>query len=144
MPLLDNQNSGFKTQLHENSVIDLTHFFYPGHPERQVLESNRERHDSNHERQKIKSTENKKKKKKKTIENENISKHFIGQPLQFNRPKTQTPQNSVRGNTTQQKFSVANRTTRTETKIKQQRNRMNKNSVANDETNYARNRKVIK
>ena len=49
MPLLDNQNS-LKTQLHENSVIDLTQIFYPGNPERQVLESNRERQDSNHER----------------------------------------------------------------------------------------------
>ena len=58
MPLLDNQNSGFKTQLHENVVIDLTQNFYPGNPERQVLESYRERHDSNHERQKVKSTEN--------------------------------------------------------------------------------------
>ena len=54
MPLLDNQNSGFKTQLHENSVIDLTQNVYPGNPQRQVLESNRERHDSNHERQKEK------------------------------------------------------------------------------------------
>ena len=57
MPLLDNQNSGFKTQLHENSVIDLTHNFYPGNPERQVLESNRERNDSYHERQNVKGTE---------------------------------------------------------------------------------------
>ena len=40
-------------------------------------------------------------------------------------------------------FSVANRTTRAETKIKQQtENKTNKNSVANDETNYAMNRKV--
>ena len=139
---LDNQNCGFKTQLHENSVIDLTQNFYPGNPERQVLENNRERHDSNHERQKVKSIEKKKKKKKKTLENESISKHFIGQPLQYNRPKTQTPQNSVRGNATQQKFSIANRTSRTEAKIKQQRNRTNKNSVANDERNYAVNRKV--
>ena len=61
MNLLDNQNSGFKTKLHENSVIDLTQHFYPGNPERQVLESNHVRHDSNHERQKVKSTENKKK-----------------------------------------------------------------------------------
>ena len=68
---------------------------------------------------------------------------FIWQPLQYNLPKTQTPQNSVRGNTTQQKFSIANRTTRTDTKIKQQTgNRTNKNSVANDETNYTVNRKV--
>ena len=44
MPLLDNRNSGQK--------------FYPGNPERRVLESNRERYDSNHERQKVKSTEN--------------------------------------------------------------------------------------
>ena len=86
MSLLDNQNSEFKTQLHENSVIDLTqnpcklwsyapfrqngtvnsrfnHMnFYPGNPECQVLESNRESQDSNHERQKVKSTENEKKK----------------------------------------------------------------------------------
>ena len=61
MPLLNNQNSGFKTQLHENSVIDLIQNFYPGNPERQVLESNHERHDSNQERQKIRSTDNKKK-----------------------------------------------------------------------------------
>ena len=115
MPLLDNQNSEFKTQLHENSVIDLTQIFYPGNPERQVLESNRERQDSNHERQKVKSTKNNN--NKKSLEKKRISKHFIGQPLQYNRPKTQTSQNSVRGNTTQQKFSVANRTTRTETKI---------------------------
>ena len=41
------------------------------------------------------------------------------------------------------KYSVANRTPRTETKIKQQTgNRTNKNSVANDETNYAVTRKV--
>ena len=33
------------------------------------------------------------------------------------------------------KSFVANRTTRTETKIKQQRNKTNNNSVANDETN---------
>ena len=33
MPLLDNQNSEFETQLHENSVIDLTQNFYPGNPE---------------------------------------------------------------------------------------------------------------
>ena len=59
MPLLDNQNSEFKTQLHENSVIDLTQNFYPGSPERQVLESNREPQDSYHERQKVKHTENK-------------------------------------------------------------------------------------
>ena len=64
MPLLDNQNREFKTQLLENNVIDLTQNFYPGNPERQVLESNRERQDSNHERQKVKSTEKKKKKKK--------------------------------------------------------------------------------
>ena len=70
--------------------IDLTQIFYPGNPGRQVLESNRERHDSNHERQKVKNTEN----KKKTLENESISKQFIVQPLQYNRPKTQTPQNS--------------------------------------------------
>ena len=49
MPLLDNQNNESKTQLHENSVINLTQNFYPGNPERQVLESN-------HERQKVKST----------------------------------------------------------------------------------------
>ena len=61
MPLLDNQISGFKTQLHENSDIDLTQNFYPGNPERQVLESNRECHDSNHERQKVKNTKSKKK-----------------------------------------------------------------------------------
>ena len=67
---------------------DLTQF-YPGNPERQILESNRERQDSSHERQKVKSTDN-----RKTLENENISKKFIGQPLQYNRPKTQTPQNS--------------------------------------------------
>ena len=73
MPLLDNQNSEFKTQLHENNVLDLTQNFYPGNAERQVLESNRERKDSNHERQKVKSIEKKKKKK-----NESISKHFIG------------------------------------------------------------------
>ena len=60
MPILDNQNSGFKTQLHVNSVIDLTKTFYPGNPECQVLDSNRERHDSNHERQKVESSENKK------------------------------------------------------------------------------------
>ena len=64
MPLLDNQNSGFKTQLRENSFINLTQNFYPGIPERQVLESNRERHDSNHERQTVKSTENKKNSRK--------------------------------------------------------------------------------
>ena len=62
------------------------------------------------------------------------------------KPKTPTPQNSIRGNITQQKFDVANRTTRTETKIKQQTgNRMNTNSVVNDEskqTNYTVNRKV--
>ena len=81
MPLLTNQNSGFKTHLHENSVIDLTQNFYPGNPERQVLESSRDRHDNNHERQNVKSTDN-----KKTLENESISKHFIGQPLQYNRP----------------------------------------------------------
>ena len=63
MPLLDNQNSGFKTQLHENSVIDLTQKFYTGNPERQVQESSRECHDSNHERQKVKNTENNNKKK---------------------------------------------------------------------------------
>ena len=91
MPLLDNQNREFKTQLLENNVIDLTQNFYPGSPERQVLESNRERQDSNHERQKVKSTENK---KKKQHENESISKHFIEQPVQYNRPKSQTPQNS--------------------------------------------------
>ena len=52
------------------------------------------------------------------------------------------PQNSVRENTTKQTVSVANRT-RTETKIKQQTgNKTNKNIVANDETNYAVNRKV--
>ena len=52
------------------------------------------------------------------------------------------PQNSVRENTTKQTVSVANRT-RTETKIKQQTgNSTNKNIVANDETNYAVNRKV--
>ena len=74
MSLLDNQNSEFKTQLHENSVLHVTHFFYPGNSERQVLESNRKRQDSNHERQKVKSTNNnnnnnkiKKKKKKKNI-----------------------------------------------------------------------------
>ena len=54
MPLLDNQNIGFKTQLHESSVMDLTQMFYPGNPECQVLESNRERHDRNHERQNVK------------------------------------------------------------------------------------------
>ena len=70
MPLLDNQNRGFKTQLHENSVIDLTQNFYPGNPEHQVLESNHERHDIKHERQKVKGTKKKKKKKKKTLENE--------------------------------------------------------------------------
>ena len=119
-------------------LIDLTQNFYPGNPERQVLESNCERHDSNHERQKVKSTEN-----KKTLENESISKHFIGH-YHYNTTdqRLKTPQKSVRGNTTQQKFSIANRTIRTETKIKQQRNRTNKNSVANDETNYAANRKV--
>ena len=119
-------------------LIDLTQNFYPGNPERQVLESNCERHDSNHERQKVKSTEN-----KKTLENESISKHCIGH-YHYNTTdqRLKTPQKSVRGNTTQQKFSIANRTTRTETKIKQQRNRTNKNSVANDETNYAANRKV--
>ena len=53
MPLIDNQNSEFKTQLHVNSVIDLTQKFYPGNPERQVLESNGECQDSNHERQKV-------------------------------------------------------------------------------------------
>ena len=58
--LLDNQNSEFKIQLHENSVIDLTQNFYAGNPERQVLESNRKRQYSNHERQKVKSTENQK------------------------------------------------------------------------------------
>ena len=47
MSPLDNQNSEFKTQLHENSVLDLTQNFYPGNSERQVLESNRKRHDSN-------------------------------------------------------------------------------------------------
>ena len=77
MPLLDNQNSGFKTQLHENSVIDLTQKFYPGNPERQVLASNRERHDSNHERQKVKSTENKKKlSKMKVIRNILLDNHY--------------------------------------------------------------------
>ena len=88
MPLLDNQSSEFKTQLHENSVMDLTQNFYHGNPERQVLESNRERQDSNHKRQKVKRTEI-----QKPLENESISKHFIGQPLQYNGPKTQTPQN---------------------------------------------------
>ena len=37
MLLLDNHNSGFKTQLHENNVMDLTQNFYPGNPERHVL-----------------------------------------------------------------------------------------------------------
>ena len=112
--------------------------FYPGNPEQQIQESNRERQGSNHQRQKVKSSVN-----QKILETESISKHFIGQPLQYKRPKTQNPQNSVIGNTTQTQFSVANRTTRTETKIKQQTgNRTNKNSVANDGTNYAVNRKV--
>ena len=92
MPLLVNQNSEIKTRLHENSVIDLTQIFYPGKPERQVLESNRESKDSNHERKNGKSKEN-----KKTLENESISKHFIGEPLQYIRPKTQALQNSIRG-----------------------------------------------
>ena len=60
MSLLDNQKSEFTTQLHENSVADLTQNFYPGNPERKILESNRERQESNHERQKVKSTEKKK------------------------------------------------------------------------------------
>ena len=52
--------------------------------------------------------------------------------------RLKTPQNSVRGNTTPQKNPF-----QTETKMKQQtRNKMNKNSVANDETNYAVNKKV--
>ena len=62
--------------VHENSVIDLTKKFDSGNPERQVLESNRKRQDSNYERQKVQ------KLKKKTLENESISKHFNGQPLQ--------------------------------------------------------------
>ena len=88
MPLLDNQSSEFKIHLHENSVIDLTQNFYPGNPEHQVLESKYERQDSNHERQKVKRTQI-----QKPLENESISKHFIGQPQQYNGPKTQTPQN---------------------------------------------------
>ena len=44
MPLLDHQNSEFKTQLHENSVIDLTQNVYPGNP---GTKSNRERQNSN-------------------------------------------------------------------------------------------------
>ena len=48
MPLLDNQNSEFKTQLHEN----LTQTVYPGNPEHQVLESNRERQDSKKKKKK--------------------------------------------------------------------------------------------
>ena len=77
MPLLDNQNSEIKTQLHENSIKDLTQNFYPGNPERQVLESNRERHDSNHERQKVKSTENKKKlSKMKVFRNVLLDNHY--------------------------------------------------------------------
>ena len=70
IPLLGNQNSEFKTQLHvyQNCIIDLTQNFYPGNPERQVLESNRERQESNHERQKVKSRK-KKTKKKKTKQN---------------------------------------------------------------------------
>ena len=76
MPLLDNQNSRFKTQLHENSVTDLTQNFYPGNPKRQVLETNRERHDSNHERQKVKSTENKKLSKMKVFRNILLDNHY--------------------------------------------------------------------
>ena len=87
MPLVDNQNSEFKTRLHEKSVIDLTQNFYPSNPECQVLESNRECQDSNHGLQKVKSSNHACQKvrstetKKKTLENESISEHFIGQPL---------------------------------------------------------------
>ena len=76
MPPLDNQNSGVKTQLHDNSVIDLTQNVYPGNPERQVLESNRERHDSNHEHQKEKNTENKKLLKMKVFRNILLDNHY--------------------------------------------------------------------
>ena len=76
MPLLDNQNIGFKTQLHENSVMDLTQNFYPGNPECQVLESNRERHDSNHERQNVKQYREKKISKTKAFWNILLDNHY--------------------------------------------------------------------
>ena len=77
MPLLDNQNSEFKTELHENSVIDLTQIFYPGNRECQLIESNRKRQESNHERQKVKSTENKNKlTKMKVFNNILLDNHY--------------------------------------------------------------------
>ena len=64
MALLDNENGEFKIQLHKNSVTDLTQNIHPGNPEHQVLETNSECQDSNHEHQKVKSTENQKKSRK--------------------------------------------------------------------------------
>ena len=50
--------------------------FYPENPERQVLESSRERQDSNPDHQKVKSTENKKLSKMKVFRNILLDNHY--------------------------------------------------------------------